>query len=730
MARETGEELNRAVVEGDRDGLGLGAAVGRHLAERRPRPRHLDHSLLAAAWRLGLPATVHVALGTDIVHMHPACDPAAVGRASHLDFRLLAAQVARPRGRRGLPQRGLRGGAARGLPEGRDPGPQPRHPIDDFATANLDFIQSYRPGVERGRAPGAGARAGVPADRPPRAAGPAPRGARSWRAWTSEGEGGERRAADRQGRHRGPPGAEPAEVDRRPAPRAGGSPDRHHRGAGPPGLRLGLQPRPPAGSPPAPPGCRSPCGRTRTPGNALAPGKRFGTVLVEAGILQPKQLVKAVIDQTRSIILHAFEWGDGDVRARRGGGPGRVHHPEHLHPPADPRGHLPHRVLEPHREGLRGARVELGRRRTPRPSSAGCPCPPSRWPSWAPSRASAISRRCARESPLSRLRGLPDDVGLPRHRPGPAARRRRAPRRRRPRVRHARGGRRGRLMEAGSEASLAGRTCVVTGASAGIGRADVAGAGPPGRPGGDGGPQPGEGREGAPGDRERHGQRRGRARARGPRPAGVDPRLRPGPRRAPPHPRRAGEQRRHLVGDGAGGARRASSSSGPPTCSATSSPPSLLLPRLRASGRARVVNVASRLAGGLDLDDLEFERRPYTGRDAYAQSKQANRMLTWALARRLEGTGVTANAVHPGFVSTEIFAKGGGLVGLGALALGEAARAHARRGRRHRGLARRRSRGRGPERPLLGGPAGAPLPLPGRGRRGGPLAPLREHDPA
>jgi len=92
---------------------------------------------------------------------------------------------------------------------------------------------------------------------------------------------------------------------------------------------------------------------------------------------------------------------------------------------------------------------------------------------------------------------------------------------------------------------------------------------------------------------------------------------------------------------------------------------SLLLPRLRASGRARVVNVASRLAGGLDLDDVEFERRPYTGRDAYAQSKQANRMLTWALARRLDGTGVTANAVHPGFVSTEIFAKGGGLAGLG-----------------------------------------------------------------
>jgi hypothetical protein len=147
MARETGEELNRAVVEGDGDGLGLGAAVGRHLAERRPRPRHLDTSLLAAAWRLGLPATVHVALGTDIVHVHPACDPAAIGRASHLDFRLLAAEVARLGGGGVY----LNVGSAVVLPEvflkavtlARNLG----HPIEDFATANLDFIQSYRPGV-------------------------------------------------------------------------------------------------------------------------------------------------------------------------------------------------------------------------------------------------------------------------------------------------------------------------------------------------------------------------------------------------------------------------------------------------------------------------------------------------------------------------------------------------------------------------------------------------------
>jgi len=89
----------------------------------------------------------------------------------------------------------------------------------------------------------------------------------------------------------------------------------------------------------------------------------------------------------------------------------------------------------------------------------------------------------------------------------------------------------------------------------------------------------------------------------------------------------------------------------------------LLLPLLRASGRARVVNVASDLAGGLDLTDVQYDRRPFSGRAAYAQSKQADRMLTWALSRRLVGTGVTANAMHPGFVATGIFAKGGGVLG-------------------------------------------------------------------
>jgi len=91
-----------------------------------------------------------------------------------------------------------------------------------------------------------------------------------------------------------------------------------------------------------------------------------------------------------------------------------------------------------------------------------------------------------------------------------------------------------------------------------------------------------------------------------------------------------------------------------------------LLPLLKASAPSRIVNVASLLARDLDLDDVEFRRRRYRGIDAYAQSKQANRMWTWALGRRLEGTGVVANALHPGGVNTGLFLKGGGPLALAA----------------------------------------------------------------
>jgi retinol dehydrogenase-12/retinol dehydrogenase-13 len=80
----------------------------------------------------------------------------------------------------------------------------------------------------------------------------------------------------------------------------------------------------------------------------------------------------------------------------------------------------------------------------------------------------------------------------------------------------------------------------------------------------------------------------------------------------------------------------------------------LLLPAMRNAPAARVVNLASLMAGGLDLDDVEFKRRHYEPSAAYAQSKQADRMLTWAFARRLEGSSVTANAMHPGVVATNL----------------------------------------------------------------------------
>ncbi len=76
-----------------------------------------------------------------------------------------------------------------------------------------------------------------------------------------------------------------------------------------------------------------------------------------------------------------------------------------------------------------------------------------------------------------------------------------------------------------------------------------------------------------------------------------------------------------------------------------------MLGRLKASAPSRVVNVASAFAGHLDVDDLQFTRRPYDGLQAYRQSKACNRLLTWALAGRLEGSGVTANAMTPGFVA-------------------------------------------------------------------------------
>ncbi len=88
----------------------------------------------------------------------------------------------------------------------------------------------------------------------------------------------------------------------------------------------------------------------------------------------------------------------------------------------------------------------------------------------------------------------------------------------------------------------------------------------------------------------------------------------------------------------------------------------LLFPLLSAGEPARIVNAVSSLAGNYDVDDLDWRRRKYNGMKAYAQSKQALRMMTWILAQELEGTGVVANAASPGFVKTDFLQTATGLI--------------------------------------------------------------------
>jgi hypothetical protein len=141
-ARETGEVLNRAIVRGAREGIGLGRAVGEALlAADFP---HNDQSLVAMACRLNVPVTVHVAIGTDIIHIHPDADGAAIGQASHFDFRLFCRLVSHLEGGAYLNL-----GSAVLLPEiflkaltvVRNLG----HEVRKFTTANFDFIRQYRP---------------------------------------------------------------------------------------------------------------------------------------------------------------------------------------------------------------------------------------------------------------------------------------------------------------------------------------------------------------------------------------------------------------------------------------------------------------------------------------------------------------------------------------------------------------------------------------------------------
>jgi len=144
MAEETGRFINEAITKGDREELGIGEAVGGFLAKYRGA-RFRRYSLLATAYRARVPVTVHIAIGTDIIHNHPAMDPRATGAATHRDFRLLAALVRRMDGGGVY----LNVGSAVVLPEvflkcvslAANLGRAPR----GITTVNMDFIQHYRP---------------------------------------------------------------------------------------------------------------------------------------------------------------------------------------------------------------------------------------------------------------------------------------------------------------------------------------------------------------------------------------------------------------------------------------------------------------------------------------------------------------------------------------------------------------------------------------------------------
>lgn len=142
MARETGRDLNLAINRGVKKGHGIGRAVGEYIYNSKNRFK--DKSIFSEAFRLNIPVTVHVALGTDIIHMHPEVNGALIGEGSLRDFRLFSAVVSDLEG--GVY---INLGSAVILPEvflkaltiARNLG----NKVEDFTTVNMDFFQHYRP---------------------------------------------------------------------------------------------------------------------------------------------------------------------------------------------------------------------------------------------------------------------------------------------------------------------------------------------------------------------------------------------------------------------------------------------------------------------------------------------------------------------------------------------------------------------------------------------------------
>lgn len=142
MAKETAEAFQAASAQGIKDGKGLGHALGNKMIEEANA--YNDLSLLAWGARLNIPTTVHVAMGTDTIHMHPNVSGRDLGESSHMDFRILANVISRL-------EEGvwLNVGSAVIMPEvflkaiciARNLG----YKVENFVTVNMDMIQHYRP---------------------------------------------------------------------------------------------------------------------------------------------------------------------------------------------------------------------------------------------------------------------------------------------------------------------------------------------------------------------------------------------------------------------------------------------------------------------------------------------------------------------------------------------------------------------------------------------------------
>src|ERR1700687_5607022 len=145
MASETGRYINEIAVYAAHNGIGYGESTGKFLSSGHLKPKFGSFSVLVAAFEHGIPVTIHLAIGTDIPHMHPAADGAALGAATHHDFRLFCGLVKQmhPGGVY------LNWGSAVLLPEiflkAVSVVRNLRVPLMPITTANFDFIQHYRP---------------------------------------------------------------------------------------------------------------------------------------------------------------------------------------------------------------------------------------------------------------------------------------------------------------------------------------------------------------------------------------------------------------------------------------------------------------------------------------------------------------------------------------------------------------------------------------------------------